>query len=223
MCINKRLREFLQMSKESEEIKTIEQWKWSEMQGLELVSDDATPNSEPFKPNPPKLTTEEKEQGAGASASATQVQVPRETIMDTSEPNKEGGGASGEKKGAESVVPSVGFGELFRFADGLDYILMGIGTVGAIVHGCSLPLFLRFFADLVNSFGSNANNVDKMTQEVVKVTGHSSNSKLHAFCDGDFCFLFFSSKCELFRMLVFAVCILLPGGGCCYMGILMGR
>jgi len=139
------------MSKDSEEIKTIEQWKWSEMQGLELVPDAAT------------------------SQQQQQDQVPRE--MDSSEqPNKEaaaaavtmnGGSISGEK--AESV-PSVGFGELFRFADGLDYVLMGIGTVGAVVHGCSLPLFLRFFADLVNSFGSNANDVDKMTQEVVKVT-----------------------------------------------------
>ncbi|CAL5350776.1 unnamed protein product [Camellia sinensis] len=51
---------------------------------------------------------------------------------------------------------------------GLDYVLMAIGTVGAIVHGSSLPLFLRFFADLVNSFGSNANNIDKMTHEVIK-------------------------------------------------------
>ncbi|THF97158.1 hypothetical protein TEA_001424 [Camellia sinensis var. sinensis] len=48
---------------------------------------------------------------------------------------------------------------------GLDYVLMAIGTVGAIVHGSSLPPFLRFFADLVNSFGSNANNIDKMTHE----------------------------------------------------------
>ncbi|GMP61192.1 hypothetical protein CsSME_00023745 [Camellia sinensis var. sinensis] len=51
---------------------------------------------------------------------------------------------------------------------GLDYVLMAIGTVGAIVHGSSLPPFLRFFADLVNSFGSNANNIDKMTHEVIK-------------------------------------------------------
>lgn len=66
--------------------------------------------------------------------------------------------------------PSVAFRKLFRFADELDYALMTIGTVGAIVHGSSLPLFLRFFADLVNSFGSNANNVDKMSQEVLKVS-----------------------------------------------------
>ncbi|KAL2992522.1 hypothetical protein AAZX31_10G052300 [Glycine max] len=76
-------------------------------------------------------------------------------------------GVGGEKK-KDGSVASVGFGELFRFSDGLDYILMAIGTVGAFVHGCSLPLFLRFFADLVNSFGSNANDLDKMTQEVVK-------------------------------------------------------
>ncbi|KAK1426069.1 hypothetical protein QVD17_14737 [Tagetes erecta] len=63
---------------------------------------------------------------------------------------------------------SVGFGELFRFADGLDYVLMGIGTIGAFVHGCSLPIFLRFFADLVNSFGSNSNNIDKMSEEVLR-------------------------------------------------------
>ena len=46
---------------------------------------------------------------------------------------------------------------------------MGIGTVGAVIHGISLPVFLRFFADLVNSFGSYANNVDKMMDEVLKV------------------------------------------------------
>ncbi|KAK7285015.1 hypothetical protein RJT34_19771 [Clitoria ternatea] len=147
------------MSQDSEEIKRIEQWKWSEMQGLELVSDASSDSHN----NKPMVTQEE-------GAASSQHQVPRET-MDTSEPNNNSNkdvaaSSSGEKK--PESVPSVGFGELFRFADGLDYILMAIGTVGAIVHGCSLPIFLRFFADLVNSFGSNANNVDKMTQEVVK-------------------------------------------------------
>ncbi|XP_045798721.1 ABC transporter B family member 1 [Trifolium pratense] len=138
------------MSKESEEIKTSgEQWKWSEMQGLELVNDDN--NSDPFKGNLPTVIEE--------GVSQNQVQVSKE-MVETSEAKK-------EEKVVKSV-PAVGFGELFRFADGLDYILMTIGTVGAIVHGCSLPIFLRFFADLVNSFGSNANNLDKMTQEVVK-------------------------------------------------------
>ncbi|KAJ4785049.1 ABC transporter B family member 1 [Rhynchospora pubera] len=65
-------------------------------------------------------------------------------------------------------APAVGLLQLFRFADSLDYVLMAIGSVGALVHGCSLPVFLRFFADLVNSFGSNADDPDTMVREVVK-------------------------------------------------------
>ncbi|XP_008789538.3 LOW QUALITY PROTEIN: ABC transporter B family member 1-like [Phoenix dactylifera] len=74
----------------------------------------------------------------------------------------------GEVEKPSPPAPSVGFGELLRFADGLDYILMAIGTAGAIVHGCALPVFLRFFADLVDSFGSNADDPDAMVRQVVK-------------------------------------------------------
>ena len=98
--------------------------------------------------------------------------------MESREPKKGGTsssvGGSGEKPGDAALV---GFGELFRFADGLDYVLMGIGSMGAFVHGCSLPIFLRFFADLVNSFGSNANNMDTMMQEVLKVL--NLNKQIH--------------------------------------------
>ncbi|PPD68554.1 hypothetical protein GOBAR_DD34574 [Gossypium barbadense] len=127
------------MSKDSEEIKRIEQWKWSEMQGLELVSDPSLN---------PKIQTEE-----ASSSSCSKLE-------------SDNNGGNEEK--LQQEVPSIGFNELFRFADGLDYVLMGIGSLGALVHGCSLPIFLRFFADLVNSFGSNANNMDKMMQEVLK-------------------------------------------------------
>ncbi|XP_022767288.1 ABC transporter B family member 1 [Durio zibethinus] len=177
------------MSLESEEIKTIEQWKWSEMQGLELVP---PPPSDPLKTNPstpsPTITTtrnthlteqpkEKPQQPGRAEAEAYQESVGERREMENSsspassssgtkkDGSNNGSGGSGEKPGD---VPSVGFGELFRFADGLDCVLMGIGSLGALVHGCSLPIFLRFFADLVNSFGSNANNMDKMMQEVLK-------------------------------------------------------
>ncbi len=167
----------LQMSQDSEEIKTIEQWRWSEMQGLELVA-SADP-SDPFKTNPPTPTLTPTHPVQEASSVAAAAQETKG--MESSEPKKDssgvGGGGSGSGSGSSSsssgekpeAVPTVGFKELFRFADGLDYILMAIGSVGALVHGCSLPLFLRFFADLVNSFGSNANNMDKMMQEVLKV------------------------------------------------------
>ncbi|KAH9602585.1 hypothetical protein KSS87_017648 [Heliosperma pusillum] len=109
----------------------IEQWRWSEMQGLELHS---SPNNNNISKTQEKQTVKMEKEG---------------------EKGKEG-------------PPGVGFKELFRFADNLDYVLMGIGSIGAFVHGCSLPLFLRFFADLVNSFGSYANDPDKMMQEVLK-------------------------------------------------------
>lgn len=120
---------------QQQQIKTQEQWKWSEMQGLELFPLESTSNA-----------AMEVSKDAGA-----------------------------EKP---SSIPPVGFGELFRFADKLDYVLMGIGTAGAIVHGCSLPIFLRFFADLVNSFGSNTNNMDKMMHEVLKASEATHSSFL---------------------------------------------
>ncbi|KAJ9559189.1 hypothetical protein OSB04_013803 [Centaurea solstitialis] len=113
-----------------------EQWRWSEMQGLEVVSEN--PNQ--------SLGSQHKEN--------QEMEMEGENSKNAEKDHKGGS--------------SVGFGELFRFADRLDYVLMGIGTIGAFVHGCSLPIFLRFFADLVNSFGSNPNDTDKMTQEVLR-------------------------------------------------------
>ncbi|KAL8247450.1 hypothetical protein R6Q59_008666 [Mikania micrantha] len=135
--------------------KGVEQWRWSEMQGLELVSEHPISISNQNQ-NLDPLSEEHKE--------AQNAQQKRLTM----EGEGQNSNNDEEKKEKSSSAPTVGFGELFRFADGLDYVLMGIGTVGAFVHGCSLPIFLRFFADLVNSFGSNANNIDKMTQEVLK-------------------------------------------------------
>ncbi|XP_006660395.2 ABC transporter B family member 1 [Oryza brachyantha] len=65
-------------------------------------------------------------------------------------------------------LPPAPLRQLFSFADGLDYLLMAFGTLGALVHGCSLPVFLRFFADLVDSFGSHAAHPDTMLRLVVK-------------------------------------------------------
>ncbi|CDY46744.1 BnaA03g16880D [Brassica napus] len=139
------------MSQESvqieEEIKSLEQWRWSEMQGLELLPEPSS-NSNKNSRNPETELQEhppEMENGGGTPPPPATVEEPK-----------------------KAEIRGVAFKELFRFADGLDYVLMTIGSVGAFVHGCSLPLFLRFFADLVNSFGSNANNVDKMMQEVLK-------------------------------------------------------
>ncbi|KAK4348483.1 hypothetical protein RND71_031238 [Anisodus tanguticus] len=137
------------MSQDPEEIKTIEHWKWSEMQGLELVvSEENNHNNTSIK------ATKDTNTSTTINNSTHQFQEKKMDVIEGEKPS--------------TPPPAVGFGELFRFADGLDCVLMAIGSLGAFVHGCSLPLFLRFFADLVNSFGSYANDVDKMTQEVLK-------------------------------------------------------
>ncbi|KAE8690033.1 ABC transporter B family member 1 [Hibiscus syriacus] len=161
------------MSQDLEDTKTMEQWKWTEMQDLELVSPSP---SDPFKTNP--STPNKKPEKTQVEAQAYQESAEERGEMessgassssDTKKDGSNNGGGGGGGNGERAVeAPSVGFGELFRFADGLDCVLMGIGSLGALVHGCSLPIFLRFFADLVNSFGSNTNNMDKMMQEVSK-------------------------------------------------------
>lgn len=155
----------------TEDINKVEYWRWTEEQGIELGSTE--------KPEKNLQTVEEE-------AQVSEKQVVMEEKMSNSNDNKEKKLDESnnkenhtkkqqqvviedeEKKPINSLAP-VGFKELFRFADNLDYVLMVIGTLGAIVHGCSLPLFLRFFADLVNSFGANINHIDKMMDEVLKV------------------------------------------------------
>ncbi|CAL5191327.1 unnamed protein product [Lathyrus oleraceus] len=127
-----------------------EQWKWSEMQDIELLS---------YSPTITPTTALELERGE----SKEQMELEGESSLPD---NKSCDFSDGNEK--IKNVSSIGLVELFRFVDGLDYILMTVGTLREIVHGCSLPLFVRFFADLVNSFGSNADDLDKITQEVVK-------------------------------------------------------
>ncbi|KAH6755376.1 ATP binding cassette subfamily B1 [Perilla frutescens var. hirtella] len=156
---------------DGDEIKTVEQWRWSELQGLELVVSSHSDTSPPHIINPPSLQSHNLNNNCTNANLHEDFVHTRDTAaapssMEVSTSHPKHGGGEPDKSG--SPPPSVAFRDLFRFADGLDYALMSIGTVGAIVHGSSLPLFLRFFADLVNSFGSNANNVDKMSQEVLK-------------------------------------------------------
>lgn len=150
-------------------MKTNEEWKWFDMQGLELVASALPLEDSSFKsdnPSIPTTLTTTTTTATSLTPQDSEQQEERERDLRVGMEGSERGG-SGEKP--SSPPPTVGFGELFRFADGLDYVLMGIGSLGAFIHGFSLPLFLRFFADLVNSFGSYAHDVDKMTQEVLKV------------------------------------------------------
>ncbi|EPS60666.1 hypothetical protein M569_14136, partial [Genlisea aurea] len=69
-----------------------------------------------------------------------------------------------EKKKEQSLP----FYRLFSFADKYDYALMTAGTLGAAVHGASMPVFFLLFGEMVNGFGKNQMDFDRMTREVTK-------------------------------------------------------
>lgn len=56
-------------------------------------------------------------------------------------------------KGEEKKQNKVSLLKLFAFADFYDYILMAIGSVGACIHGASVPVFFIFFGKLINIIG----------------------------------------------------------------------
>ncbi|KAH0973719.1 hypothetical protein GBA52_025875 [Prunus armeniaca] len=69
---------------------------------------------------------------------------------------------------------SLPFYQLFSFADKYDWLLMISGSIGAIIHGSSMPVFFLLFGEMVNGFGKNQMDLKKMTAEVAK--------RLHAGC-----------------------------------------
>ncbi|GMI68461.1 Arabidopsis thaliana ATP-binding cassette B19, MULTIDRUG RESISTANCE PROTEIN 11 [Hibiscus trionum] len=69
-----------------------------------------------------------------------------------------------EKKKEQSLP----FYQLFTFADKYDYLLMFSGSLGAIIHGSSMPVFFLLFGEMVNGFGKNQSDLHKMTHEVAK-------------------------------------------------------
>lgn len=64
---------------------------------------------------------------------------------------------------------SLPFYKLFSFADKYDWVLMILGSVGAVIHGSSMPVFFLLFGEMVNGFGKNQSDLTTMTQEVSKV------------------------------------------------------
>ncbi|CAH2038351.1 unnamed protein product [Thlaspi arvense] len=58
-----------------------------------------------------------------------------------------------KKKEKEKKQPSVSVFKLFSFADFYDCILMALGSIGACIHGASVPVFFIFFGKLINIIG----------------------------------------------------------------------
>ncbi|XP_071706745.1 ABC transporter B family member 19-like [Rutidosis leptorrhynchoides] len=80
-----------------------------------------------------------------------------------SEPEKKMPAPAEKKK--DQTLP---FYQLFSFADKYDYILMISGSIGAIVHGSSMPFFFLLFGNMVNGFGKQQSDLSAMVHEVSK-------------------------------------------------------
>lgn len=74
-----------------------------------------------------------------------------------------------EKKKEKEKIKVVPFHKLFSFADPWDYILMVVGSIGAIGNGISMPLMTIIFGDLTNAFGNNQNSQAEVVRIVSKV------------------------------------------------------
>lgn len=109
-----------------------------------------------------------------------------------------------EKKKEQSLP----FYQLFSFADKFDWLLMVSGSLGAVIHGSSMPVFFLLFGEMVNGFGKNQADLKKMTQEVSKVrspihqTFQTSNTFLNRL-RSEICILLF-----FFPLLCSMLCIL---------------
>lgn len=49
----------------------------------------------------------------------------------------------------------VGFLSLFRFATNIDLLLMGLGSLGAVLVGVALPMFVVLWGSITNNYGSS--------------------------------------------------------------------
>lgn len=69
----------------------------------------------------------------------------------------------------KKVAGGVAFRELLSYADGLDWTLMALGTLGSTIHGLAQPLGYLLLGKALDAFGENINNDDAMVTALKKV------------------------------------------------------
>ncbi|XVF21987.1 hypothetical protein REPUB_Repub12eG0135900 [Reevesia pubescens] len=96
-------------------------------------------------------------------ASTSKSQEKPEKVSSVNGENKDSGS---NKEDKTNTVP---FYKLFAFADLTDMWLMIIGTIGAIGNGLCMPLMTILLGDLINAFGDNQANDDRVVDVVSEV------------------------------------------------------
>lgn len=74
---------------------------------------------------------------------------------------EEGREAVGKKGGGVAAVSSQ---KLLSYADVFDWVLMGLGTLGSVVHGMAQPLGYLLLGKALGAFGSNIHDTEAMVK-----------------------------------------------------------
>ncbi|XP_065884882.1 ATP-dependent translocase ABCB1-like [Dysidea avara] len=69
-------------------------------------------------------------------------------------PKKVDDGSESEDDSKKSKARVAGLLEIFRFATGLDWLLMAIGSIAAVAHGVTLPLLMVVFGETIDAFSN---------------------------------------------------------------------
>ncbi|KAH7667797.1 Xenobiotic-transporting ATPase protein [Dioscorea alata] len=70
----------------------------------------------------------------------------------------------------EEIEPppaAVPFSRLFACADGLDWLLMAVGSLAAAAHGAALVVYLHYFGRIINLLGRRDRDFAFMTDEII--------------------------------------------------------
>ncbi|XP_031271465.1 ABC transporter B family member 11-like [Pistacia vera] len=74
-----------------------------------------------------------------------------------------------KRKDKEESTNKLPYYKLYSFANFTDFVLIGVGTIGAIGNGMCMPLMTLIFGNLVNAYGENE-DTKKVVDEVSKVS-----------------------------------------------------
>lgn len=100
--------------------------------------------------------------------------VDKDKTLEVDDKDVKNNKMSNERKKHDGDLKSISLIKLFAYADSFDCLLLTIGSMGAIIHGCGLPIFCLMFGKLLHGLGANANNPNVVAHIVNKVLAISS-------------------------------------------------
>lgn len=88
------------------------------------------------------------------------------------------GEVEGKETGKKTMKSFRSIRSIFMHADGVDWVLMGLGLIGAVGDGFTTPLVLLITSKLMNNLGGSSFNTETFMQSISKVLSILSISHL---------------------------------------------